>query len=112
MVMALAGCARSAPDLPATFASAPPPQMESSARLQRCTALKAEVANLRGVIKMAEEVIAGRRHEDQVQGYFAAVLFPPAMLLIDQQKAQKRALDDRQKEIDLKLAEQHALQCS
>jgi len=111
MVLSLAGCARAAPDLPAAFASAPPSQMESAARLERCTALKTEIANLRGEIKVAEEVIAGRRHEDQVQGYFAAILFPPAMLLIDQQKAQKHALDDRQKEIDSKLAEQHALQC-
>src|SRR5690242_15482961 len=112
MMLFLAGCARAAPDLPATFASAPPPQMESAARVERCAALKTEIANLRGEIKVAEEVIAGRRHQDQVQGYFSAILFPPAMLLIDQQKAQKRALDDRQKEIDLKLADQHALQCS
>jgi hypothetical protein len=111
MVLSLAGCARAAPDLPPVFGSAPPSQMESAARLQRCTALKTEIANLRGEIKTAEDVIAGKRHQDQVEGYFAAVLFPPAMLMIDQQKAQKRALDDRQKEIDLKLGEQHTLQC-
>ena len=86
--------------------------MEEGARVQRCTVLKTEIGNLREEIKVAEDVIAGRRHEDQVQGYFAAVLFPPAMLLIDQQKAQKNALDSRQMQIDAKLAEQHNLRCS
>lgn len=110
-IAVLAGCARAAPDLPRTFTPAAPPQMESQARLERCAALKTEVAGLRGEIKVAEDVIAGRRHQDQVQGYFAAVLFPPAMLLIDQQTAQKKALDERQRQIDLRLAEQHSLQC-
>ena len=86
--------------------------MEDGARVQRCTVLKTEIGNLREEIRVAEDVIAGRRHEDQVQGYFAAVLFPPAMLLIDQQKAQKNALDNRQMQIDAKLAEQHKLRCS
>ena len=86
--------------------------MEDGARVQRCTVLKTEIGNLREEIRVAEDVIAGRRHEDQVQGYFAAVLFPPAMLLIDQQKAQKNALDNRQMQIDAKLAEQHNLRCS
>jgi len=112
LAIGLAGCARSAPDLPPTFTSAPPPQMEDGARVQRCTVLKTEIGNLREEIRVAEDVIAGRRHEDQVQGYFAAVLFPPAMLLIDQQKAQKNALDNRQMQIDAKLAEQHNLRCS
>lgn len=86
--------------------------MEEGARVQRCTALKTEIGTLRDEIKVAEDVIAGRRHQDQVQGYFAAVLFPPAMLLIDQQKAQKNALDNRQAQIDAKLAEQHNLRCN
>ena len=86
--------------------------MEEAVRLERCAALKTEIASLREEIKVAEEVVAGRRHQDQVQGYFAAVLFPPAMLLIDQQKAQKHALDDRQMQIDAKLAEQHNLSCT
>jgi hypothetical protein len=109
--MALAGCARAAPELPPTFASAPAPQMESEARLQRCAVLKTEIADLRDQVKIVEEVIAGSRHEEQVGAYFAAVLFPPAALLIDQQTARKKALDERQKNIDLKLAERHALQC-
>lgn len=86
--------------------------MEEGARVQRCTALTTEIGTLRDEIKVAEDVIAGRRHQDQVQGYFAAVLFPPAMLLIDQQKAQKNALDNRQAQIDAKLAEQHNLRCN
>ena len=112
LAIGLAGCARSAPDLPPNFGSAPSPQMEEGARVQRCTALKTEIGTLRDEIKVAEDVIAGRRHQDQVQGYFAAVLFPPAMLLIDQQKAQKNALDNRQAQIDAKLAEQHNLRCN
>jgi hypothetical protein len=85
--------------------------MESEARLQRCAVLKTEIADLRDQVKIVEEVIAGSRHEEQVGAYFAAVLFPPAALLIDQQTARKKALDERQKNIDLKLAERHALQC-
>jgi len=110
-LLGLMGCARPAPDLPAPFTSASTPQTDAQARLDRCAALKSEIAVLRDEIRVVEEVIAGDRHEDQAAGYFAAVLFPPAMLLIDQKREQKNALDDRQARIDLKLAEQHALQC-
>lgn len=62
-------------------------------------------------MKTIEQVIAGTRHEDQVTGYLAAVLFPPAALAIDQHRTQKAALDERQRKIDAALAEQHALAC-
>jgi len=109
-ILALASCARDAPMLP-NGSFAPPPAVTPDERTGRCAALATNIATLRGEMATINQVIAGHRHEDQVVGYLAGVLFPPLALAIDQQKAQKAALDDRQGKVDEALAEQHALAC-
>ncbi|MGD0191005.1 MAG: hypothetical protein ABSD74_09715 [Rhizomicrobium sp.] len=114
MVLAVAACAREAPPLPAadTFnAPAIQPAMSEQDRLQRCSVLVIQVADLRREMATIEDVITGHRQKDQVEGYLADVLFPPALLAIDQEKTRKAELDERQKKIDDLLIEQHALHC-
>lgn len=80
-------------------------------RAGECTKLNGDIATLRGEMNTIEQVITGKRHSDQVAGYLSGVLFPPMALAIDQQRAQKAALDDRQRQIDSALARQRGLRC-
>jgi hypothetical protein len=113
LLLALAGCAHDATPLPPVGAAqrvnvAP---MSESARLARCEALRTEVATFRSEIATIREVMAGRRTEDQVGGYLAGLLFPPIVLVADQQTSRKAALDERQAKVDQRLAEEGALRC-
>ena len=105
------GCARDAPALPRDTVIAPAPQIDAEQRNAECAKLTADIAALRSEMTTIEQVIAGQRHSDQVAGYLSAVLFPPLALAIDQQKARKGALDERQQKIDTDLAQQRALRC-
>lgn len=58
-----------------------------------------------------ESVILGRRGRDQAAAYLAAMLFPPMLSQINQQKARKQALDERQAAVDRRLTEQKGLAC-
>ncbi len=109
----LAGCARSAPALPAVGSLAPTTMLQADIPA-RCDALRQRVTALRGEMKVIEDVSAGRRTSEQVGGYLASVLFPPLALvmLTDPGAARKRELDLRQGEIDEALAEQKALACT
>jgi hypothetical protein len=111
LLLALAGCARPAPDLPAAQDWAVPPAQDSPDRLARCTALAQEIVATRHEMTTIEDVLAGKRQEDQVTGYLFDVLFPPALLVMDQHSAQKKALDERQAKVDADLAEEHRLRC-
>jgi hypothetical protein len=89
----------------------PIPDMPVEQRAAECTKLSGDIATLRGEMNTIEQVIKGQRHSDQVAGYLSAVLFPPMALAIDQQRAQKSALDERQHKIDAALARQRGLRC-
>jgi hypothetical protein len=82
-----------------------------AARLARCEALRGEIVALRSDMATIREVVAGHRSADQVGGYLSALLFPPLLLVADQQAARKAALDERQAGVDRRLAEEGALRC-
>lgn len=107
----LAGCARSAPDLPATTTTPSPVAALPPDRLERCAKLDGEIATRRHEADEIDEVLQGKRHKEQVEGFLAVLLFSPLILAGDQHTAQKKALDDRQREIDERLAEEKVLQC-
>lgn len=110
---ALAGCAHDAAPLPPLDAGArldvgTPTDPE---RLARCAALSREIASLRAEMATIREVMKGHRTADQVGGYLGAILFPPVLIMADQQTARKTALDERQAKVDRRLAEESALRC-
>ncbi len=111
MLLALGGCARDAPALPPILEAAPTPVMDARQRDAECAKLAADIATWRSEMTTIEQVIYGHRRSDQVAGYLSAVLFPPLALAIDQQAAQKKALDERQQKVDQALARQKALRC-
>ncbi len=111
LLFAVAGCARSAPDLPPETIAPAAQANDAPGRLQRCDALAKEIVATREEMAEIEDVLAGKRHGDQVKGYLADVLFPPALLVMDQHKEQKKALDERQAKVDADLAEERRLRC-
>jgi len=109
----LAGCARDAPSLPPIDAAASVTVGTSSEpdRLERCATLRREIIGLRSEMSTIEDVMKGHRTADQVGGYLSVLLFPPLLLVADQQAARKSALDERQAQVDHRLAEERALHC-
>jgi hypothetical protein len=111
LLLALCGCARDAPALPPVLEPVPAPAIDAQQRDTECAKLTADIATWRSEMDAIEQVIYGRRKSDQATGYMAASLFPPLALTIDQQTAQKKALDERQQKVDQALARQKALRC-
>ncbi|MGI9168787.1 MAG: hypothetical protein ACR2FH_01235 [Caulobacteraceae bacterium] len=112
-LIALGGCAHDAAPLPPVGAGAalnvgPLTDKEQAAR---CVALSGQITTLRAEMATIVEVMNGHRDADQAGGYLAAILFPPLLVLADQQTARKAAFDQRQGEIDRRLAEESALRC-
>lgn len=113
IVLLLSACARPAPPLPpvnagATIEITPLTEQE---RINRCNQLGDESRNARRDMLEIEQVIQGRRGRDQLSAYLAALLYPPLLSTIDQQKTRKRALDKRQAEIDRNMIELKARSC-
>lgn len=109
----LIACARPAPPVPAADAASVSrfPALSDDQRLMRCATLAAEIATRRAEMREIEQVIEGRRTRDQVTAYLAAVLYPPLLGSMDRHKAQRRALDERQRDIDSRLVERQARHC-
>jgi hypothetical protein len=113
LVFVLAGCAHDATPLPpeSVAARVNAGVLSDPDRLARCEALHRQIATLRSEMTVIREAMSGHRAADQVGGYFAGLLFPPVLLVADQQTARKAALDQRQTQVDQRLAEEKALRC-
>lgn len=111
-LLLLAGCARPAPPLPpVSMMPEAVPDLSAAERAERCETLVREISAIRDEMAVIKAAILGRRGREQVAAYLAAILFPPMLSQIDQQKARKQALDERQAAVDKRLAEQKALAC-
>lgn len=110
-LLVLGGCARDAPALPPVLEAAPAALVDAQQRDAECAKLTADIATWRSEMASIEQVIYSHRQSDQKTGYLAASLFPPLALTIDQQEAQKKALDEHQQKIDQALARQKVLRC-
>lgn len=98
VILLLAGCARSAPSLPSSNASAA--NLSADEKAMTC-----ELANERlGTNKLAaqklEQEIASNRQSNQTAGYLAGALFPPLALATESNSAEKIDLDRLQLERD------------
>ena len=111
-LLLLAACAQPAPPLPpVSMTPEAAPGLNVAQRAERCEILPHEISAIRDEMAAIRAVILGRRGQDQIAASLAAILFPPMLSQIDQQKVRKQALDARQAEVDKRLAEQKALAC-
>ncbi len=101
-----AACARSAPDLPPDYASVNARQELSLESFNdkdakaTCEEIAAERDQIKADYVALERQVTSTRGQDQTAGYLSAVLFPPAALLIDQNKDAKKVLDGWQARLD------------
>lgn len=112
-LLVLGGCAHDALPLPPVSAGAALNlgAMTDQERMARCAALNGQITTLRSEMGTIVDVMNGHRVADQVGGYLAGILFPPLVMMADQQTARKAALDERQVKVDRRLAEESALRC-
>ncbi|WP_282607483.1 hypothetical protein [Pelagibius sp. Alg239-R121] len=104
--LGLAACARSAPELPADYASVNPQAELSEADFDQadlkatCGEIAAEKAGINNRYGVLERQITSTRKEEQTAGYLSGVLFPPAALAIDRKEEEKARLDEMQARLD------------
>ncbi len=61
-----------------------------------CEEIAAERDQIKANYLALESQVTSTRRQDQTVGYLSAVLFPPAAILIDQNKDAKKVLDEWQ----------------
>ena len=111
-LLLLAACAQPAPPLPpVSMMPEAVPELSAAERVERCETLAREISTIRDEMAAIRAIILGRRGQDRIAASLAAILFPPMLSQIDQQKVRKQALDARQAAVDKRLAEQKALTC-
>lgn len=102
----IAACARSAPDLPPDYASVNARQelsledFNDKDAMATCEEIAAERNQIKANYVTLERQVTSTRRQDQTVGYLSAVLFPPAAILINQNKDAKKVLDEWQARVD------------
>ena len=102
----IAACARSAPDLPPDYASVNARQelsledFNDKDAMATCEEIAAERNQIKANYVTLERQVTSTRRQDQTVGYLSAVLFPPAAILINQNKDAKKVLDEWQARLD------------
>ena len=105
-LLLLGACARPSPDLPPDLSRRPPDQrllpgdLESPEARLDCPALKTQIESNRTQASDLGAAIAGHRQQNQAAGYIAGVLFPPALLAVQNDTGAKQTLDELQKKND------------
>jgi hypothetical protein len=105
-LLMLGACARASPDPPPDLGRLPPAQrllpgdLESPEAQLDCAALKVQRESNRTQASDLGVVIAGHRQQNQAAGYIAGVLFPPALLAVQNDTGAKQTLDELQKRND------------
>ena len=106
----IAACARAAPDLPPDYASVNARQelsledFNAKDAMATCEEIAAEREQIKANYVVVERQVTSTRGQDQAAGYLSAVLFPPAAILIDQNKDAKKVLDEWQARLDKLMA--------
>tara|TARA_B100000676_G_scaffold293340_1_gene329957 strand:+ start:104 stop:514 length:411 start_codon:yes stop_codon:yes gene_type:complete len=114
----LVGCARPAPPIPET-AKALNQTLEqavanlpASTRRLSCRDIGLKMDALKEHDSRLNQQIQSNRRKNQVAGYIGGVLFPPALLAVDNDSLRKALLDQNQVRRDELIVAQSAKNCS
>ncbi|MDP6031577.1 MAG: hypothetical protein QGH78_03860 [Alphaproteobacteria bacterium] len=116
-VIAIYGCARTAPELPPNYThnAGSPKELLSQVFLpirgMTCDEIKKQLTNLSMHDSQLETEIHGNRGKNQASAYIAGVIFLPAILAVDNDKRAKILLDQNQKYRDELIFGQKAKDC-
>ena len=116
LVLLLAACARSAPDMPKTILQGDGTpknaieQFDSNEKKLSCKEIDTKLADIREQTSKIEQTIQSRRGDNQAAVYFGA-FFPPAYLAANDNDEEMEALDEHQKSKDLYIALKSAKRC-